>query len=371
MADQSEPRDLSSKIIHVLNEAQNGLHQHHKLIRQLKNIFESDSPSVKQFFDLFYQPLVNILLVSKREPAAERLIEFVAKFIVVVSPKLQEGEEGEESTDEEEEDDEKLQTNFLHLILSIFINFLEAKDKTVRFRTCQILSKMFTHSTSDSANNIRINSALSNELTDALLERLKDRYHLVRLYATSALAFLQDPSDADCLVTSAMVWVMDHDTNYEVRKCALLNVILSKTSFPSVIERTRDVKDLVRRCAYLTLAEKCSIRHLTIEQRLQIVHDGLKDEVAIVRDACTGGLLRQWCIELEEDLLQLLRRLDVENSPSVAELVLMSLFEDIEDEKLVSSFESNLQREGDGEGGDTLEEGEKGEEGNQVNNLEL
>ena len=58
--------------------------------------------------------------------------------------------------------------------------------------------------------------------------------------------------------------------------------------------------------------------------------------------------------------MQLLRRLDVENCPDVLELVLLSYFEELEDEDLVESFETSLKRvaeekEGEREG----EEGDK------------
>lgn len=94
------------------------------------------------------------------------------------------------------------------------------------------------------------------------------------------------------------------------------------------------------------------------------MNDGLRDESEKVKEACTGGLLRKWCIELDNDLLQLLRRLDVENCPDIAELVLFNLFEEIRDEEvLVTTFEANLssilqEREGREE-----EEEEKEEEG--------
>ena len=91
---------------------------------------------------------------------------------------------------------------------------------------------------------------------------------------------------------------------------------------------------------------------------MQLANDGLRDESPKVKEAFTGGLLRNWYIELEDDLLQLLRRLDVENCPNVVELVLLSYFEELEDEDLVGSFEASLkgvagEEEGEEEGGDT------------------
>lgn len=335
--------DLQSKIIHNLNEAQNGLHHHHKLIKTLKEVLEQEAPSVKDFFDVFFPPLRNVLVVLKREPAAERLVEFVAKFAITVAPKKPRIEGAESSSEEEEEEDEmNCQQNLLHLLMSNLVCYLEAKEKAVRFRVCQILSKIFTFSYDDSSTSIQMSSSLLEDLTEKLIHRLHDRYPLVRLYASLALSYLQDPSDADCPVTSALMWSMEHDSNFEVRRCIVLHILITQTTLPAMIARTKDTKDIVRRCAFLILSEKCSIRHLTIKQRIQLLSDGLRDHSVQVREACTGGLLRSWCLTLDGDFLQLLRRLDVESSPDVAELVLMSLFDDISDEELVKTFESNM-----------------------------
>uniref|UniRef100_A0A1X7VDM6 Nuclear condensin complex subunit 3 C-terminal domain-containing protein n=1 Tax=Amphimedon queenslandica TaxID=400682 RepID=A0A1X7VDM6_AMPQE len=364
----ADNEDLHSQILKHLTEAQNGLHLHQKLIKSLNNLLvaedetsPSSSPRVKQFFKAFLPMLRNSLLVLKREPAVERLIEFVAKFSVSVAMKKPARSEEDSSSDEEDEEtDETLcQNDFFHILLYQLMEYLDAKEKSVRFRSCQLISKMFTFAFSDpSQESIRISSALSDSLADGLLERLKDRFQLVRLYAVSALGYLQDTSDAACIVTAAIIWSMTHDTSPEVRKCAIVNVLVTKISLPALIERTRDIKDLVRRAAFLKLSESVSIRNLTIDQRVQLANDGLRDESSKVKEAFTGGLLRNWYIELEDDLLQLLRRLDVENCPDVVELVLLSYFEELEDEDLVGSFEASLKRvagekEEEEEGGDT------------------
>ena len=45
----------------------------------------------------------------------------------------------------------------------------------------------------------------------------------------------------------------------------------------AIIRRTRDVKDVIRRDAFLLLSEKCNIRNFTIQQRIQLLNDGLND----------------------------------------------------------------------------------------------
>ena len=46
---------------------------------------------------------------------------------------------------------------------------------------------------------------------------------------------------------------------------------------PAIISRTRDVKEQIRRDAFLLLAEKCNIRNFTIKERIQLLNDGLND----------------------------------------------------------------------------------------------
>lgn len=89
------------------------------------------------------------------------------------------------------------------------------------------------------------------------------------------------------------------------------------SSLSAILGRTRDVKDTIRQDAFLCLAEKCTIRNLTIKQRIQLLGDGLSDRSELVQEACVNGLLRSWILTLGEDLLALLTRLDVESSPEV------------------------------------------------------
>ena len=75
---------LREKIILNLDEAQSGMHHHQKLLKSLKALYgKHDS---KEFFEAFYPPFSNVLLAHKNEPAADRLVDFVAKFAASVTP---------------------------------------------------------------------------------------------------------------------------------------------------------------------------------------------------------------------------------------------------------------------------------------------
>ena len=80
---------LSESIIQVLSEAQSSLHHHQRLLKTLKAL--QDKHEVVEFFQAFFQPFSNVLVIYKREPVAERVIDFVAKYAASVAPKLSEG----------------------------------------------------------------------------------------------------------------------------------------------------------------------------------------------------------------------------------------------------------------------------------------
>ena len=81
------------------------------------------------------------------------------------------------------------------------------------------------------------------------------------------------------LFFAAYLYLLGCDTNLDVRRAALSCIAPSTKTLQSILERTRDVKDSVRKLALQVLAEKVHIRALTIAQRVRLLQDGLKDRV--------------------------------------------------------------------------------------------
>lgn len=90
------------------------------------------------------------------------------------------------------------------------------------------------------------------------------------------------------------------------------------------IGRTRDIKDVNRRCAFNTLAEKVSIRALTIAQRIKVLTVGLNDRSAIVKQACMK-MLKAWLRSYEYNIIKLLEALDTEGSCECSKLMLEAM----------------------------------------------
>lgn len=94
------------------------------------------------------------------------------------------------------------------------------------------------------------------------------------------------------------------------------------TLFP---ERTRDIKDSVRKLAFYVLAQKVSIKALTIAQRIQLLQDGLNDRVESVKQACYSKLVFSWVNACQNKIIDFLYLLDVQNSVETIEAVLSEL----------------------------------------------
>lgn len=169
----------------------------------------------------------------------------------------------------------------------------DAKDKAVRFRACQTISKLLNALGDDA----EIDDDVWELLQDIMIKRTQDKIPVVRVEAIKALARLQDARDAECPIIQAYVSRMESDASpgavnfaaflslqpIDVRKAALLQCALSKLTISHVLLRTRDIKDSVRAAVYKVLQDKLDFRALSIEDRCKILQDGLGDRSGIIR----------------------------------------------------------------------------------------
>ncbi|XP_028721718.1 condensin complex subunit 3 [Peromyscus leucopus] len=260
------------------------------------------------FQDQFVHYLKYALVVYKREPAVERVIDFAAKFVTSFH-----------QTDQEEEEEDG---GILNYLFTFLLKSHEANSSAVRFRVCQLINKLL----GSMPENAQIDDDLFDKINEAMLIRLKDKIPNVRIQAVLALSRLQDPKDDDCPVVDAYVTLIENDSNPEVRRAVLSCIAPSAKTLPKIVGRTKDVKEAVRKLAYQVLAEKVHMRAMSIAQRVLLLQQGLNDRSEAVKQAVQKHLLQGWLRFTEGNILELLHRLDVENSSDVAVSVLNSLF---------------------------------------------
>lgn len=73
-----------------------------------------------------------------------------------------------------------------------------ANSSAVRFRVCQIINKLLV----SLPENAQIEDELFDQISNAMLLRVKDKVPNVRIQAVLALSRLQDPKDSDCPVVN-------------------------------------------------------------------------------------------------------------------------------------------------------------------------
>ncbi|CAL4067744.1 unnamed protein product [Meganyctiphanes norvegica] len=314
---------------------------HPKLVKKLIKFYLQ--ANFEEFCDEFLHQLKYPLVHGDKQPNVERTLNFVSKFAVTkkseeddTKKKNKEKENGEkEGGDGSDEDDEEEADPFLIKLFQFLLNNHEANSQDVRFRVCQMINKLLNNMGEEAV----IDDDLYSSIYDTMLHRLQDKVPAVRVQAVLALARLQDPRNKECPVIKAYRYHLTMDPNSDVRRAVLNNIAITFKTLPDILERTRDVRDVVRRQAYLVISQKVHIRSMTIAQRVRLIAEGLKDRTEMVRVAVEKNLLQSWLRMVNGKVLDLLTCLDVEASVKEAELALVTMFKDVPYQTIIDNFE--------------------------------
>ena len=214
--------------------------------------------------------------------------------------------------------------DFAEAFLGFLLNLAGARDKAVRFRTCQIVAGVLNALGPDA----EISDDLYERMEDVMLERLRDKCAAVRAQAARALSRLQDGGDggdfSDDKITQAFLTLLGAEKQPQVRKAILGSLAISDHTIPHVVERTRDAADDVRRVAYLALTSKVPVASVSIALRASAIRRGLAERSPSVRAAAVE-MLKRWHMAFEGDVLALLAALDAESNEAVAEAAVKEL----------------------------------------------
>lgn len=192
-----------------------------------------------------------------------------------------------------------------------------------------------------------------------LLKRIRDRESMVRVQAVLGLGRLagnegdedheQEDSDSDesSGLLGKLLDVLQNDPSGEVRRSLLLNLPLTPTTLPFLLERARDLDPATRRALYSRLLPALGdFRHLSLSMREKLLRWGLRDRDENVRKATARLFRERWiedCVGTStatessgstgvsapriEALLELLERIDVINSGVESGIALEALKE--------------------------------------------
>ena len=308
-------QQVGEVIREAFTEVQKTFGVHRKFILSLKATQDKN----REAFEVeFFRCVNRLLLVFKREPSVERLVHFICSFATFSNKAV--------GMDEE----------FLSRLVMHLLQFTDAKDKAVRFRTCQVVSRVLS-ALSEEAD---LPEELWEKLEETMVPRLRDKIPVVRCMAVSALSRLQDPNDADDAIVSEYMNLVQNDASKDVRKAVLTNIGITSVTLPFVLDRVRDVRDDVRKHALVAISYKVHIKTLSIAQRCSVARHGLTDRHEAVRKCAVDMVCKRWLEMCGNNRIALLSMFDVENDEQTGFIVAETIAKHASSKSLIVSAES-------------------------------
>ncbi|XP_026679353.1 condensin complex subunit 3 [Diaphorina citri] len=222
----------------------------------------------------------------------------------------------------------------LRNILFFLFEITNVDDPLIRYRVCFLLAKLL-------AECSVIDDDIFDELSRAMLDRIKDKVASVRVQAVTAVYKLQDRANPDCPIKKAFKTHLSMDPSADVRKSVVRFISISVDTVSVIMGRLDDTSDKVRKHVYLSIAKQ-NIANFTIRQRQTFIQKGLQDRNASVRAAVENTLLPVWFSRKGHDYLEFLNCVNVEEFEQPALQALEILAKKDEKRGFVEQFEALL-----------------------------
>ncbi|KAL9595967.1 MAG: hypothetical protein Q9219_006127 [cf. Caloplaca sp. 3 TL-2023] len=348
--DEGPSTSLRVRICEVFSNAQKSTAGHQKLAVSLRKLQEEccyeptnahrqdqEEFGEDDFNVEFARCVIRLMGIKRSEGAGDRVVRFLGLFLRRANDK-DAALVPETEIEETQTLPETPSTRLTSHILSIVLPMLGSKEKVVRYRATQLVAHIINSLDS-------VDDEYYHLIRISLLKRLKDKEPMIRGQAVLGLGRLagnetsedQDDPDSDNDDASGLLRklleVLQNDPSADVRRSLLLNLPLTPTTLPFLLERARDVDPTIRRALYSRLLPALGdFRHLSLSMREKLLRWGLRDRDENVRKA-TGRLFRERWIEdcagssatdessaeqaaapSLDGLLELLERIDVLNS---------------------------------------------------------
>ncbi|GMG19289.1 unnamed protein product [Ambrosiozyma monospora] len=316
--------EIEQAIRKAFQNAQNTVSVHKREVAVLKTI-QLRSLRLgfsKQFNDLFIKMVNKILPLKKNEPVGDRIIKFVTSFVNAINPPER---SDEDEDDDEETEEEAMFSEFIDKLARHLVEGFQANDKNVRYRVCHLLSHIMHYMTA-------LDEELYETLSDSLLVKLYDREAQIRMKAVTTMASFQeeDFSTKTSDAAKKLRFVMQNDSNAEVRRACITQIEKTKHTKFQIFERARDINPINRKIVYSKVLPEYPLKEIEPVARQKLLSWGLKDRDENVRKAASKWFTDTWFKQCNNSVLQLLTELDVLDS-DIADVAVRTFLDSIKD----------------------------------------
>ncbi|KAL6452908.1 YCG1 Condensin complex subunit 3 [Candida maltosa Xu316] len=297
----------------------------------------------------FTKLLSKVLPLKKGELAGDRIAKFCYSFVNSlihdaseeqqqeednkVKKEEREDDEDEEDTEQHQEEEDTPRSIFVSYLIKYLLRGIEAKDKSVRYRVVQLLAYLVEFFTEIHDNDT------FEALYKLLDNRLEDKESVIRIHALVAMSHFQqfefkvESEDGETEETISTAQILEkiinclqHDESPEVRRAALMNLLKTRDTIPTLLERARDPNFINRRLVYSKISRELGdLDAIDFENREYLLKWGLNDRDPSVQMAAAKMLSTYWYDSVNQDILELIDRLNVTES-SIAEQALSVFF---------------------------------------------
>ncbi|XP_054278540.1 condensin complex subunit 3 isoform X2 [Macrosteles quadrilineatus] len=287
----------------VFHEVQFSKSSHASYKKILTNIYNKSN--ITDFLPEFIKCLKVCILHEEKSANVERTLDFTADFAVSFSFDLTEDET----------------CPLLEGVFSFIFENHDCITQLVRLRVCQLMNRLLDNMGHDAS----VVEETYNKIAECMLVRLQDSMSSVRTQAVYALYRLQSPGDPNCEIINAFVFHMTHDPCHEVRRAVVQKIAVNKMTLAHVLTRMNDVKDTVRKEAYIVIG-RFVIRQFTIKQRQLILENGLGDRSELIRDYVKTSLIPSWLKYFNHNYQEFLECIHVEKIVDTSMKLLKAVF---------------------------------------------
>ncbi|KAF1918931.1 nuclear condensing complex subunit [Ampelomyces quisqualis] len=321
--DEGPVSSLRTKVAQVFADAQKTVIAQRKLVGALRKVHEACIPpppaaSSKRgkkaraelqgdfdeddFNNEVCRCVTRILAIKRSESVGDRLIRFLCLYVKLADAedrKRMAVDEPDQGAGDADTPASRLEGRILHTAL----DFLNARDKSVRCRAAQLIMNVVKH-------NPIIDEDIYHLIRIAMFKRVRDKEPSVRIQACMCLMLFLDEDDEDQDegdddsddeiaggIMEKLLDIMIHDPSAEVRRAVLGNIPLEPTNLNHLLERGREADPAARRIVYTKILPTLGdFRHMNLVTRDKILRWGLRDRDDGVRKAA-GKLFREHWLE--------------------------------------------------------------------------
>ena len=210
-------------------------------------------------------------------------------------------------------------------IRNYLLKFIKADDVFVRRNSVLLLRK-----TIDSLEEVDENTFA--EVLKELRKRSIDKDKCVRSLIMLCLRKLQninnDDNDDDEAI-KILKFHLQYDPDSFVRSVAMKTIGLYSNTIEVIYNATRDIDDVVRRLAYLKIAENSCANNFSANDRLQLLINGHTDPSNQINNIIIKKLLPTWISDVNDDIIRFLEYFDIRNETDFFNTLLDDYFQSL------------------------------------------